>query len=106
MARNWKDVRADVSAAGLIDEQRVANAAKEMADEVATFKLAEIRKRQGISQATVAKGMGVKQPRVSAIEHGQLESTEYGTLKSYVEGLGGKLKIVADFGNESIIVRG
>lgn len=105
MARNWKDVRADASAAGLIDEQHVENAAKLMRDEVSTYKLAEIRKRQGISQATVAKGMGVKQPRVSAIEHGQLESTEYGTLKSYVEGLGGKLKIVAEFGNESIILR-
>lgn len=104
MARTWNDVRADASTAELIDEQGVTNAKRVMREEVVAHKLAEIRKRQGLSQATVAKGMGVKQPRVSAIERGQLESTEYGTLKSYIEGLGGHLKIVADFGDESIVV--
>ena len=77
-----------------------------MREEIAAHKLSDIRKRQGVSQATVAKGMGVGQPRVSAIENGKIESTEYGTLAAYVEGLGGKLKIVADFGDESIILKG
>lgn len=106
MARNWKDVRDDASAAGLIDEQNVSNAKKLMHEEIVAHKLADIRKRHGVSQTELAKEMGVKQPRVSAIERGNLESTEYGTLKSYVEGIGGKLKIVADFGDESIVVKG
>lgn len=105
MARNWKDVRADASSAGLIDEQGVSNAKKLMRDELVAHKLADIRKRHNISQTDLAKEMGVKQPRISAIERGSIESTEYGTLKSYVEGIGGKLKIVADFGDESIVVQ-
>lgn len=105
MARNWKDVRADAKAAGHVDEQGVANAKKLMREELAAQKLADIRKRQGVSQTALAKTMGVAQPRISAIENGRLESAEFGTLRSYVEGIGGHLKIVADFGDESIVVQ-
>ena len=48
--------------------------------------------------------MGVAQPRVSAIEHGKLAHTELGTLAAYVDALGGKLRIVADFDDRSIVV--
>jgi hypothetical protein len=48
----------------------------------------------------------VAQPRVSAIERGELSSTEFGTLSAYVQVLGGGLRMVAEFGDESIIVRG
>jgi transcriptional regulator with XRE-family HTH domain len=101
MPRNWTDVRADST----LDEQRVGNAKKLMREELAAHKLADIRKRQGMSQTVLAKAMGVAQPRVSAIENGRLDSAEFGTLRSYVEGIGGHLKIVADFGDESIIVQ-
>ncbi len=35
---------------------------------------------------------------------GDLSHTELGTLESYVEALGGKLRVVADFGDKSITV--
>jgi predicted XRE-type DNA-binding protein len=105
MARNWTDVRRDASEAGLIDEQRVENARKEMAGEARAFRLAEIRKGQHVSQKTLATGMRVSQARVSTIERGELSRTELGTLQAYVEALGGHLKIVADFGDETLVVR-
>jgi DNA-binding XRE family transcriptional regulator len=103
MARNWKDVRAD--AAPLLDEQRIANERKALRAEVRAYRLAEVRRGQGVTQSELAQRMGVKQPRVSAIERGRLSATELGTLESYVNALGGKLRVVADLGDESIVVR-
>lgn len=105
MARNWKDVRKDAVDAGLVDGQAVRNATKLMREEVRAYKLAEVRKRQAVSQQSVADSMGVKQPRVSAIERGELSKTELGTLESYIQALGGHVKVVADFGDESITLR-
>jgi hypothetical protein len=49
--------------------------------------------------------MKVSQARVSKIERGDLAHTELGTLAAYVEALGGELRVVADFGSESITVK-
>jgi DNA-binding XRE family transcriptional regulator len=67
--------------------------------------LAEQRTRLGLTQAQVAQRMGVRQERVSAIERAEPGATEVRTLASYVEALGGRLDIVADFGAERILVR-
>jgi predicted XRE-type DNA-binding protein len=48
--------------------------------------------------------MGVSQARVSRIEKGQLSRSEVDTLAAYVSALGGRLKIVADFGDESYVL--
>ena len=44
--------------------------------------------------------MGVTQPRVSAIERGELDTVTLSTLRAYVHALGGKLRVVADFGDQ------
>jgi DNA-binding XRE family transcriptional regulator len=67
--------------------------------EVRAYKLAEIRHEQALTQRDVAASMGVSTPRVSAIEHGETDRTEIATLRSYVEALGGKLRVLADFGD-------
>jgi DNA-binding transcriptional regulator YiaG len=102
VARNWKDVRADAVEAGLIDEERVDREAKRLTDAVRAQRLADIRKGQALNQKTLADRMHVSQARVSKIEHGTLARTELGTLESYVEALGGRLRVVAEFDDESI----
>jgi len=67
-------------------------------------RLAELRKRQHATQVQVAEAMGVTQARVSRIEKGQLERSEVDTLAAYVKALRGKLKIVADFGDETYVL--
>jgi len=67
--------------------------------------LAEQRTRLGLTQAQVARRMGVRQERVSAIERADPGATEVRTLASYVEALGGRLDIVADFGRDRIVLR-
>ncbi len=103
MAREWSKVRAD--AAGLIDEEKVAAAKETLRAEVRAAQLADVRRSQKVTQSAVAKGMGVAQPRVSAIEHGKLAHTEVGTLAAYVDAIGGRLRIVVDFDDETIVVR-
>jgi ribosome-binding protein aMBF1 (putative translation factor) len=103
MARNWKDVRADAVSGGLVDEERVTHATKALGDAVQAQRLADIRKAQVLDQQTLAKRMKVSQARVSKIEHGTLTHTEVGTLESYVEALGGRLRVVAEDSCESLL---
>lgn len=102
MARSWKAVREDAVNSGLVSEERVGHQKKKLTGAVQAQRLAEIRKAHALSQKTLAERMKVSQARVSKIEHGTLGRTELGTLESYVEALGGKLRIVADFDDESI----
>lgn len=101
----WEDVRRRVherrAVAGLpvpTAEEKQAAMDRLMA-EVRAYRLAEIRREQALTQKDVAESMGVSAPRVSAIEHGEADRTEVATLRSYVEALGGRLRVVADFGD-------
>ena len=67
--------------------------------------LAEQRIRLGLTQAQVARRMGVRQERVSAIERAEPGATQVRTLAGYVEALGGRLDVIADFGTERVVLR-
>ena len=67
--------------------------------------LAEARQRMKLTQAQVARRMGVRQERVSAIERAEPGATEVRTLAAYVRALGGSLEIVAHIGGERIVLR-
>jgi phage shock protein A/DNA-binding XRE family transcriptional regulator len=67
--------------------------------------LAEQRTRLGLTQAEVAQRMGVRQERVSAIERAEPGATEIRTLAAYIEALGGRLQITAEFDGENIPLR-
>ena len=68
-------------------------------DHVHAWHLAQVRAEQDRTQEEVAHVMGVRQPRVSAIERGELDVVTLSTLRAYVRALGGSLRVVADFGD-------
>ncbi|MFD6391429.1 XRE family transcriptional regulator [Nocardia sp. NPDC060259] len=68
------------------------------------MRLAEMRKRLKLTQAEVAAKMHVRQERVSAIERADVTVSELRTLAAYIEALGGRLEVVADFGGERLVV--
>ncbi|WP_327315892.1 XRE family transcriptional regulator [Streptomyces sp. NBC_01235] len=72
--------------------------------EIRAYKLAELRREQDLTQRDIADSMGVSTPRISAIEHGEIDRTEVATLRSYVRALGGELRVVADFGDTQYTV--
>lgn len=104
-AKSWGRARADLKAAGLLDEQRVANERKLLEEAVRAHRLSDIRRQQGETQTSLAEAMRVTQPRVSKIERGDLAHTELGTLEAYVVALGGRLEVTARFGDQSIKVK-
>jgi predicted transcriptional regulator len=68
------------------------------------YRLAEIRKQRGLTQADVATIMGVTKGRVSQIERGEAFTID--VVGRYVEALGGELRLLADFGDHTYKVSG
>jgi predicted XRE-type DNA-binding protein len=102
--RTWDEFEAEAKAAGRIDEDAVAVHRARLHAEQRAYRLAEIRRERGLTQTQVAEHMHVSQRRVSAVERGELDRTEVGTVISYVEALGGRVEVVADFGGERLVV--
>lgn len=102
-ARSWDDLKHDLGFS-TAEREEIEVGAERLIAEARAFRLSEVRRRQHTTQIEVAKAMGVTQARVSRIEKGQLERSEVDTLAAYVQALGGKLKIVADFGDESYVL--
>src|SRR5208283_3287856 len=53
------------------------------------YHLAQMRKQRGLTQADVARAMGVSQARVSRMEHGDVEKMQVESVAAYVAAIGG-----------------
>ena len=73
------------------DKAAIAAGMERLRAEQRAYRIAEMRRRLGITQG-----------RVSAIEHAKPGTTELRTLAAYVEALGGRLEIIADFGDQRL----
>jgi DNA-binding XRE family transcriptional regulator len=58
--------------------------------------LAAVRKAMTVTQTTLAERTGLKQAEISRIEN-NIQTVQMKTLQRYVSGLGGTMKIVAEF---------
>ena len=72
--------------------------------ELRAYQLREMREEQGLTQVELAARMHVTQPSVSALERGDIEKAGLATIKAYVEALGGRVEMVADFGNRRVVI--
>ncbi|MGO9820442.1 MAG: helix-turn-helix domain-containing protein [Solirubrobacteraceae bacterium] len=70
----------------------------------ADLELAELRQKRGVSQTVVADTLAVSQPNISRIE--QEDDVYLSTLARYVEALGGRLEVLAVFGDETVKILG
>ena len=61
--------------------------------EVRAYRLRELRENAGFTQQQLAEKIGVSQKQVSKIERGDLVNSKIGTIKSYLEAIGGKLAL-------------
>lgn len=64
-----------------------------MLAEVRAYRLRELRENAGLTQQQLADRIGVSQRQVSKIEHGDLDNTKVGTIRGYLEAVGGGLAI-------------
>jgi DNA-binding XRE family transcriptional regulator len=99
--KRWADIRdKHVAAAG--GTEAVHEGKERLLALVRAHRLAEIRKRQGLTQRDVAAAMGISVGRVSQIESGDVSGID--VLDRYVTAIGGLLQIVATFGDEQFKV--
>jgi DNA-binding XRE family transcriptional regulator len=71
-----------------------------MLDDARGWRLAEMRRRRGLTQEQVATRMGISIARVSQIERGDVSTQD--VLGRHITALGGTLKLIADFGAEQL----
>jgi len=65
-------------------------------------RLAEERKRHGLTHAQLAEAMGLTPGRVSQIERGEIATID--AVARYIEALGGRLDLIASFGDHTLTV--
>ena len=75
------------------DRTLVDSHKQRMMAEVRAYKLRELREASGLTQQQLAARIGVSQRQVSKIERGDLESTKVGTIRGYLEAVGGRLSV-------------
>ena len=100
MTAKWQDVRARRRP----DEARVAAHRAEFDAAVRAHRLSEVRVELGLTQEELAQRMHVTQPSVSAVERGELGRAGLDTIRAYVEALGGKVDVIANFGDQKIVL--
>lgn len=76
--------------------ERRSRIEKGAAQILAAMHLSEIRKALAVTQTALSEKAGLKQAEVSRIENNP-ETVQIRTMEKYVRGLGGELKIVAEF---------
>jgi DNA-binding XRE family transcriptional regulator len=87
-----------------VERTRVEAHKERMLAEVRAYQLRELREQAGLTQAQLAERIGVGQRQVSKIEHGDLDSTKIGTIRSYLEAVGGGLAIEYVLGDQRVRV--
>src|SRR3954470_18440769 len=96
--RDWSHLDRAIETAG--GPESFAAAVSKMLDDARGWRLAEMRKRRGLTQEQVAQRMGVSVSRVSQIESGDVSIQD--VLNRFITALGGTLKLIADFGDEQL----
>ena len=79
--------------------RRIKDIKKEL---IAEMPLHELRRARALTQRELAKKLKVNQPAVSKIE--QRADVYISSLRAYIEAVGGKLKIVAEFPHGEVAI--
>jgi DNA-binding XRE family transcriptional regulator len=100
MMMRWEDLYDELYDAD--DRAEIEQLKTRLLSELKAHRLAHARKSRGLTQRDVAATMGVSVGRVSQIERGEVVSVE--VLGRYADAVGGRLRVVIDFGDELIAV--
>lgn len=98
-ARNFAELRAQIVADPVRAERlRRVTESVDRSYELYQLNLRQLRQARNLTQAGLAKILGISQPEVSRIEH---QADVYlSTLRSYVAAMGGDLELLVVFGDQ------
>ena len=94
MAKRWAGLKAKMS------PERRARMQKRTDGLLLEMDLRELRKLVGVTQTQLAERLKTSQGEVSQAE--RREDYRLSTLRRYVEALGGKIEVIANFGDKRI----
>lgn len=87
-----------------VDRERVDAHKERMLAETRAYRLRELREQAGLTQSQLAARIGVGQRQVSKIERGDLDNAKVGTIRSYLEAVGGSLTLEYVLGDQRMRV--
>ena len=87
-----------------VNRARVEEHKERMLGEIRAYRLRELREQAGLTQVQLAERIGVGQRQVSKIEQGDLENTRLGTIRSYLEAVGGSMLLEYVVGDDRVQV--
>ena len=96
MAKSYKNLRAKMSP----ENQKKAKEKTELL--LKEMPINELRQARRLSQERLAETLGKKQASISKMEH--RTDMYISTLRSYIEAMGGQLKIVAHFPDGEVVI--
>lgn len=80
-----------------VDHEHVEEHKARMLAAVRANQLRELREAIGLTQKELAERIGIGQRQVSKIERGDLENAKVGTIRKYIEAVGGILVLEYTF---------
>lgn len=83
-----------------VDREEVEKHKRRMLAKVRAHRLRELREEAGLTQAQLAERIGVGQRQISKIENGDLDSAKIGTIRRYLQAVGGDMTIEYVHGDE------
>src|SRR5699024_2018269 len=87
-----------------VDHAEIERQKERIHAEVRAYRLRELREQAGRAQAQLAERMGVGQRQVSKIESGDLDNAKIGTIRRYLEAVGGGLAVEYVMGDQRVQV--
>lgn len=87
-----------------VNRERVDAHKERMLSEVRAYQLRELREALGLTQEDLAERIGVGQRQVSKIERGDLDNAKVGTVRKYLEAVGGQLVVEYVSGDQRLQV--
>ena len=92
----------DILAERSVDRSQVEAHKARMLAEVRAYR--ELRENAGVTQAQLAERIGVGQRQISKIEHGDLDTAKIGTIRRYLEAIGGSLSLEYVAGDLKVVI--
>lgn len=94
----------DILAERSVDRSQVEAHKSRLLAEVRAYRLRELRENAGLTQAQLAEHIGVGQRQISKIEHGDLDTAKIGTIRRYLEAIGGSLSLEYVAGDLKVVI--
>lgn len=96
----------EIEAKHPISDQDKAEAEAEIDAAIQGYRIAELRKKAGLTQVQVAERIGVSQHSVSSLESGDINKSGLPTITAYLHAIGATVELIATLDGQAHHIAG